>query len=140
MFMNVIELATLLTALTGATTRIGLGGTVSTSVSEPYNVARQYASLDHISAGRPQDHQGHAHAHRRRDGGMVHLRCGRRLHDPVRDAAGRAAVRYVSPSCSGAAYSAWKLRGRRCAIVWDWSDPPIRIRLAGRSTLRSDFC
>jgi len=43
---------TLLTALAGATRRIGLGGTVSTSFSEPYNVARQFASLDHISGGR----------------------------------------------------------------------------------------
>ena len=52
MYMNVLEPVTLLTALAGATTRIGLGGTVSTSFSEPYNVARQFASLDHISAGR----------------------------------------------------------------------------------------
>ena len=52
MYMNVLEPMTLLTALAGATTRIGLGGTVSTSFSEPYNVARQFASLDHISGGR----------------------------------------------------------------------------------------
>ena len=52
MFMNVLEPVTLLTALAGATTRIGLGGTVSTSFSEPYNVARQFASLDHLSNGR----------------------------------------------------------------------------------------
>ena len=52
MFMNVLEPVTLLTALAGATTHIGLGGTVSTSFSEPYNVARQFASLDHISYGR----------------------------------------------------------------------------------------
>jgi FMN-dependent oxidoreductase (nitrilotriacetate monooxygenase family) len=52
LFMNVLEPVTLLTALAGATTSIGLGGTVSTSFSEPYNVARQFASLDHISAGR----------------------------------------------------------------------------------------
>ncbi len=52
MFMNVFEPVTLLTALAGATERIGLGGTVSTSFSEPYNVARQFASLDHISHGR----------------------------------------------------------------------------------------
>src|SRR5260370_7407049 len=50
--MTVLEPVTLLTALAGATTRFGLGGTVSTSFSEPYNVARQFASLDHISAGR----------------------------------------------------------------------------------------
>jgi len=52
MFMNVLEPVTLLTALAGATRRIGLGGTVSTSFSEPYNVARLFASLDHISGGR----------------------------------------------------------------------------------------
>ncbi len=52
MFMNVLEPVTLLTALAGATTHIGLGGTVSTSFSEPYNVARQFSSLDHISHGR----------------------------------------------------------------------------------------
>jgi FMN-dependent oxidoreductase (nitrilotriacetate monooxygenase family) len=52
MFMNVFEPVTLLSALAGATTRIGLGGTVSTSFSEPYNVARQFASLDHLSGGR----------------------------------------------------------------------------------------
>ncbi|MGE3917606.1 MAG: LLM class flavin-dependent oxidoreductase [Hyphomicrobiaceae bacterium] len=52
MYMNQLEPVTLLTALAGATRRIGLGGTVSTSFTEPYNVARQFASLDHISAGR----------------------------------------------------------------------------------------
>ncbi len=52
LFMNVLEPVTLLTALAGATARIGLGGTVSTSFSEPYNVARQFASLDHLSGGR----------------------------------------------------------------------------------------
>ena len=52
LFMNVFEPVTLLSALSGATDRIGLGGTVSTSFSEPYNVARQFASLDHLSSGR----------------------------------------------------------------------------------------
>ena len=52
MFMNVLEPVTLLTALAGATRRIGLGGTLSTSFYEPYNVARMFASLDHISHGR----------------------------------------------------------------------------------------
>jgi FMN-dependent oxidoreductase (nitrilotriacetate monooxygenase family) len=52
MYMNQLEPVTLLTALAGATTHIGLGGTVSSSFSEPYNVARQFASLDHISGGR----------------------------------------------------------------------------------------
>ncbi|WP_149535466.1 LLM class flavin-dependent oxidoreductase [Siccirubricoccus phaeus] len=52
MFMNVFEPVTLLSALAGATRHIGLGGTVSTSFAEPYNVARMFASLDHISHGR----------------------------------------------------------------------------------------
>src|SRR5580700_32153 len=52
MYMNCFEPVTLLAALAGATSRIGLGGTVSTSFSEPYNVARQFASLDHVTAGR----------------------------------------------------------------------------------------
>ena len=52
LFMNVLDPVVLLTALAGATARIGLGGTVSTSFSEPYNVARQFAALDHLSGGR----------------------------------------------------------------------------------------
>ncbi len=35
-----------------ATRRIGLVATVNTNFSEPYHVARQFASLDHISGGR----------------------------------------------------------------------------------------
>jgi FMN-dependent oxidoreductase (nitrilotriacetate monooxygenase family) len=52
MFMNALEPVTALCAIAGATKFIGLGGTVSTSFNEPYNVARQFASLDHISHGR----------------------------------------------------------------------------------------
>src|SRR5262245_54088216 len=52
MFMNVFEPVTLLSALATQTSLIGLGGTMSTSFSEPYNVARQFASLDHLSRGR----------------------------------------------------------------------------------------
>jgi FMN-dependent oxidoreductase (nitrilotriacetate monooxygenase family) len=52
MFMNVFEPITLLSALAVATTHIGLGATASTSFMEPYNLARQFASLDHLSHGR----------------------------------------------------------------------------------------
>jgi FMN-dependent oxidoreductase (nitrilotriacetate monooxygenase family) len=52
LFMNVLEPITLLSAISGATSRIGLGATASTSFFEPYNLARQFASLDHISHGR----------------------------------------------------------------------------------------
>jgi FMN-dependent oxidoreductase (nitrilotriacetate monooxygenase family) len=52
MFMNVFEPVPLLSAVAMGTTHIGLGGTTSTSFTEPYNLARQFASLDHISGGR----------------------------------------------------------------------------------------
>ncbi|WP_068270881.1 LLM class flavin-dependent oxidoreductase [Aldersonia kunmingensis] len=38
--------------LAASTSRIGLIGTATTSFSEPYNLARQFASLDHLSGGR----------------------------------------------------------------------------------------
>ncbi len=52
LFMNVPEPITLLPAIAGATTHIGLGATASTSFYEPYNVARLFSPLDHISHGR----------------------------------------------------------------------------------------
>ena len=51
-FLNRFEPLTLLSALAVATTRIGLAGTVSTSYSDPFTVARQFASLDLLSGGR----------------------------------------------------------------------------------------
>ena len=47
-----LEPITLLAALAGVTRHIGLLATVSASYSEPYNVARMFASLDHLSGGR----------------------------------------------------------------------------------------
>lgn len=51
---NVAELEplTLLSAVAALTERIGLVSTVSTTYSEPYNLARQVLSLDHLSGGR----------------------------------------------------------------------------------------
>lgn len=43
---------TLLAALAGATERIGLVATASTTFDEPYHIARRFASLDHLSGGR----------------------------------------------------------------------------------------
>ncbi|MFD2329052.1 LLM class flavin-dependent oxidoreductase [Cohnella sp. GCM10020058] len=51
-FLNRFEPLTLLSSLGAVTSRIGLVGTLSTSYSEPFTVARQFASLDHISGGR----------------------------------------------------------------------------------------
>jgi len=51
-FLNRFEPLTILSALAAVTSRLGLVGTVSTSYSEPFTLARQFASLDHISQGR----------------------------------------------------------------------------------------
>jgi FMN-dependent oxidoreductase (nitrilotriacetate monooxygenase family) len=51
-FLCRFEPTTLISALSAATRHIGLGATVSTSFNEPYNVARIFASIDHISGGR----------------------------------------------------------------------------------------
>ncbi|MFF2481055.1 LLM class flavin-dependent oxidoreductase [Paenibacillus sp. NPDC058071] len=50
--LNRFEPLTLLSALASVTSNIGLVGTVTTSYSEPFTVARQFASLDQISGGR----------------------------------------------------------------------------------------
>jgi FMN-dependent oxidoreductase (nitrilotriacetate monooxygenase family) len=47
-----LEPTVLLTALAAVTEHIGLIATASTSYNEPYNLARRFASLDHISGGR----------------------------------------------------------------------------------------
>ncbi len=47
-----LEPITALTALSTLTTHIGLAATINTSYSEPYNLARLMASLDHLSGGR----------------------------------------------------------------------------------------
>jgi FMN-dependent oxidoreductase (nitrilotriacetate monooxygenase family) len=49
---NWLEPITALAAVAMATSRIGLIATCSTTYTEPYNLARQFASLDHISKGR----------------------------------------------------------------------------------------
>lgn len=49
---NWLEPITTLAALATATERIGLIATASTTYTEPYNLARQFSSLDHISNGR----------------------------------------------------------------------------------------
>lgn len=51
-FLNRFEPITVLSALATVTRHLGLVGTLSTSYSEPFTVARQFASLDHLSNGR----------------------------------------------------------------------------------------
>ncbi|MGW5363602.1 NtaA/DmoA family FMN-dependent monooxygenase [Actinopolymorpha pittospori] len=43
---------TILAALAAVTERLGLAGTINSTFNEPYEVARQFATLDHLSAGR----------------------------------------------------------------------------------------
>jgi FMN-dependent oxidoreductase (nitrilotriacetate monooxygenase family) len=43
---------TVLAALAAVTDRIGLAGTINSTFNEPFEVARQFGSLDHLSAGR----------------------------------------------------------------------------------------
>jgi FMN-dependent oxidoreductase (nitrilotriacetate monooxygenase family) len=47
-----LEPTVLLTALAGVTSHIGLIATASTTYNDPFNLARRFASLDHISGGR----------------------------------------------------------------------------------------
>jgi FMN-dependent oxidoreductase (nitrilotriacetate monooxygenase family) len=47
-----LEPITVLAAMAAATSRVGLIATASTTYTEPFNLARQFASIDHISNGR----------------------------------------------------------------------------------------
>jgi alkanesulfonate monooxygenase len=51
-YMVFFDPVTLLSAIAPVTERIGLVATATTSYNEPYNVARKFASLDHICGGR----------------------------------------------------------------------------------------
>jgi N-acetyl-S-(2-succino)cysteine monooxygenase len=51
-YMAYFEPLTLLSAMAAVTKRVGLVATATTSFSEPYNLARLFGSLDHLSGGR----------------------------------------------------------------------------------------
>lgn len=50
--ITALEPTVLLATVAAATTHIGVIGTASTSYNEPYNIARRFATLDHVSGGR----------------------------------------------------------------------------------------
>jgi len=50
--ITALEPTVLLASIAAATTHIGLIATASTSYNEPYNIARRFATLDHVSGGR----------------------------------------------------------------------------------------
>src|SRR5438128_2420725 len=47
-----LEPTALITALSAVTTHIGFVATATATFNEPYNIARRFASMDHISGGR----------------------------------------------------------------------------------------
>jgi alkanesulfonate monooxygenase SsuD/methylene tetrahydromethanopterin reductase-like flavin-dependent oxidoreductase (luciferase family) len=49
--ITALEPTVLLASVTAATRRIGLIATASTSYNEPYNIARRFATLDHVRGG-----------------------------------------------------------------------------------------
>ncbi|OGA01956.1 MAG: nitrilotriacetate monooxygenase [Betaproteobacteria bacterium RIFCSPLOWO2_02_FULL_62_17] len=51
-YVAAFEPITLCSALAAVTTKIGLTCTASTTYNEPYNIARKFGSLDHLSGGR----------------------------------------------------------------------------------------
>ncbi|MEX3947337.1 LLM class flavin-dependent oxidoreductase [Paraburkholderia sp. EG287B] len=50
--ITALEPTVLMASIAAATTHIGVIGTASTSYNEPYNIARRFATLDHVSRGR----------------------------------------------------------------------------------------
>ncbi|MFJ4641493.1 NtaA/DmoA family FMN-dependent monooxygenase [Streptomyces hygroscopicus] len=51
-YLNRLEPLTLLSAVATHTRQVGLVGTASSTYNSPFNLARRFASLDHISGGR----------------------------------------------------------------------------------------
>ena len=115
-FLNRLEPLTLLSALAGATDKIGLVATLTTSYTEPFNVARQFASLDQISHGRAgwnvvttglegaagnfgrEQHIDHGERYRR---ALEHVRVVQGLWDSYEDDAfprDKAQKRFIDPS------------------------------------------
>ena len=91
-----LEPVTVLAAVAAVTSRIGLIATGSTTYTEPFNLARQFGSLDHISNGRvgwnivtswlataARNYGGAGQVEPRRP-----LRPGRRVHDRGQGALG----------------------------------------------------
>ncbi|MBX9641278.1 MAG: NtaA/DmoA family FMN-dependent monooxygenase [Mycobacteriaceae bacterium] len=79
---------TVLAALAAVTDRIGLTGTINTTFNEPFEVARQFATLDHLSDGRAgwnivTSSDGFTGANFRRGGFLTHADRYRRAEEFV---------------------------------------------------------
>ena len=80
--MTAIEPTNLLAALAPATSRIGLIATASTSYNDPFNLARRFATIDHLSQ-RPGGLE-HRHLGARGGGAQLQPRPPRRPRRPLR--------------------------------------------------------
>ena len=61
--LNNINSISILSAVAGATERVGLVATLSTTYNEPFAIAERFSSLDHLSGSRLEEH--HHHGQRR---------------------------------------------------------------------------
>ncbi len=100
--IGLLEPTTLLAALAVSTEHIGLIATASTSYGEPYDLARRFASIDHISGGRV----GLEHRHHRQP------RCRTELR-PRRPGAARRPLRARRGVRRGRQEAVGQLGGRR---------------------------
>ena len=97
-FLNRFEPLTLLAALAMETTHIGLAATLSTSYSDPFTIARQFMSIDHISNGRvgwnvvTSPLEGSALNYGKSAGGSA---IGLKLEHPAHDLRYRMAAEYI---------------------------------------------
>ena len=97
-FLNRFEPLTLLAALAMETTHIGLAATLSTSYSDPFTIARQFMSIDHISNGRAgwnvvtSPLEGSALNYGKSAGGSA---IGLKLEHPAHDLRYRMAAEYI---------------------------------------------
>ena len=117
-YMAFFEPITLLSAIAADDQHIGLVATATTSYNEPYNVARKFASLDHISGGRA--------------GGMSSRR--RTMPRPSTSAARRI-------SSTASATTAPPSSPRWCRGLWDsWDDDAFVRDRASRRYLVPTSC
>ncbi|MGV9836003.1 NtaA/DmoA family FMN-dependent monooxygenase [Nocardia niigatensis] len=79
---------TVLNALAAVTTRLGLAGTINTTFNEPFELAKQFATLDHLSGGRAAwnavtSSDAFTGANFRRGGYLEHAQRYTRAHEVV---------------------------------------------------------
>ena len=119
-----LDLSVVLGVVAGATSRIGLGATYSTTYYAPYHVARTFATLDHLSGGFGQRAVGSGED----DPGVHHLADG---EGPASPALGASIHwQYLRTESAASATeavtdkAAW--RSGTCAAKWVIHTPKVR--------------